>query len=509
MQKLKESIEKLKTNDYCIKAYKILWIVLCAWLFMKMILNLGYVSESVFQTHKDYYFGVAVSFFLLAVLLLQRIKLKNIFVYVFIAIYWFIAYRWLETNEMNWGEELQNVYKMRWICGGILGVSLIDIIRYKKIAVLKDRNLVMSVLFVITALMACIISSGRYYSYVLLMPFVLLYLMRVLKKDWNRWIFAFSLGYYSAFIYTMIKSFQTVPYTGARYYGIYINHGLFGIFIGGAFVCALWWLLMTIKCKKPLWQKIVSIVAIIFSIICIMMNGARVAEMAVIASVVVVLCIWGGKSEKKQIAYRIAYTSLAIMIVVAVGIALLAILKNYDKESLELLIENDMLRQKVLYWCGRAQTAFDADSIYGTFKPGSIMNAIDRFSSSRLSYAMAYLRELNWFGHEYMYVEVQGKPFTHPHNTYVYWLYGYGILSGAVLILWNIYYIWTSAKNAIKNQDVFILPFLWVVYFSVVSLNEDILWIYVTAFILLIMQYPLLVKMNEEEPAEQKDEEDA
>lgn len=499
MQQMKQYIDKLKENKNVQNIVRFLWLALCTWVFTKMVLNLGYVSETRYQVPKDYFIGLSICYFLLAMALLQKVKLKNIFMYIFIAIYWIIAYSWLEANKMNWGEDLQNAYRMRWICGGIAGVLIIDMLRYKKIASLKMRNLIMTIVFVVVTVIVNIITKGTYYAYILLIPFMFFYLLRVDKKDWKPWIFSFSLGYYGAFLYTMIKSFMAVPYTGARYWGIYVNHGLFGIFIGGAFVCSLWWLIMAIQKKTPVWIKCIIIAAMLFSVICVMMNGARVAEFAVVAVGLVVLCIFGGKTDAKHILFRVAGVALAALICVIVFVIALAYLKNFDAESLGYYIKNDIIREKLLYWCDRAQTAFNSESIYGIFESGTVMNAIDRFSSSRLSCAVLYLRDLNLLGHESVYMVVGESSFSHPHNTFIYWLYGMGVLPGVLLIGWLGYYIGTSLKNSINKKEIYIFPFLWAVYFSVVSLNEDILLVYVTGFVLLLLQYPLLFKMEEKE----------
>ncbi len=497
MQKIKQQIEKVKTSKIFNTILNIVWIACCIFFFMKMVLNLGYVSESLYQTHRDYFLGMAVSFFLLAVLFLQRVNLKNIWGYIFVVIYWFIAMQWLKANEMNWGEELQNVYKIRWQCGGLLGVALIDAIRYKKIVIIKSRNLFSSGLFIVVALLACLISGFKYYSYVLLLPIVYFYLVQFSKCDWQKWIFSLTVGYYFSFVYTMIKSFQIAPYTGERYYGIYINHGMFGIMIGGAFICALWWIIMAFQCKLCVWKRILVCFPAVFCLLCLFMNGARVAELAVIITTVVALCFWGGKGGKKHILYRTAYVVSAVLICFIGFIIILSVLNNYDRENLELFIENEVLREKVLYWYGRAWTLFNAESIYGVFEEGSIMNALDRFSSSRLSIFTMYLRDLNLLGHENLYIQLKDVPVLHPHNTFIYWLYGLGVVPGSFLIVWSISYIWNAARKAFNEKEIYMFPFLWILYFSAASLNEDILWVYIVGFVLLILQYPLLVNMKE------------
>ena len=168
----------------------------------------------------------------------------------------------------------------------------------------------------------------------------------------------------------MLKSFETIPYTGERYYGIYINHGLFGIMIGGAFVCTLWWIVIAFQKGVSMWKKALLFIPALFCVICLVINGARVAELSVILTVVIAFCLWGGRCERKQIAYRAVSFLLLAMICLVIIVAILYVINNYDKEHLELLVENDVIRQKIWYWCDRAHTMFNAESKYGVFETG-------------------------------------------------------------------------------------------------------------------------------------------
>ena len=50
------------------------------------------------------------------------------------------------------------------------------------------------------------------------------------------------------------------------------------------------------------------------------------------------------------------------------GLTILVNFNKYDEETMELLIENEVLRQKIMYWWQRADTLFNAESIYGVFE---------------------------------------------------------------------------------------------------------------------------------------------
>ena len=125
-------------------------------------------------------------------------------------------------------------------------------------------------------------------------------------------IIALSGGFYLAFLYTMIKSFLVVPYTGERYYGIFINHGLFGIFIGGAFVCALYWLLeFLMRKKKNKFAIVLFSSAVLFTIVCLFINAARISQVACVLLVACAGFLIVLKRKKQQILKYIFFICIA------------------------------------------------------------------------------------------------------------------------------------------------------------------------------------------------------
>lgn len=497
MQQLRDRWKKIQENKKFQLAVKVIIAALHIYLFTEMVLNLGYAWEVLFQVFKDHYLGMAVFYFLLSMALLQRVKIWNPVNIAFVVIFTFIARKnMLTLVEMP---DLYNATVVKWMCGGMMCVLLIDMLMYKKIAKWKERNWVATAFYLVPACVNFFVADGLHYTYLLLFPFLCLFLLHIEKEKLMRWLFYLTVGYYAAFLYTMIKSFITVPYTGERYYGIYINHGFFGIFIGGAFVCALWWLIMLIRKKAPLWKKLLMLLPIGFAVVCAMMNSARVATLAIMVVAFVAICIWGGEPTAKKVAYRFVVVGILACILLVVAIGGMYVLSSYEKETLELIIDNDVLREKVIYWNNRAQTLFNAESKHGFFEAGSLLNAIDRFSSDRLSHWVAYLQETEMSAETNFAITVNGYEMPHPHNAYIYWLYGLGIIPGVIMIVWIISYLVQTVIQIFKKKDVYILSFLWVVYFMTAGINESVNWVVPVGFITLLLYYPLIMKYKEEE----------
>lgn len=503
MDKLKHTIEKIKTNKKVTVALDLTAMLLQSFVLMCMILYLAYTWEVLYQIIKDYYLGIAVLYFLISLALLQRVKIFNVVNIIFTAVFAYVAYK--NVTPLIDMQDVYNAAVMKWTCSGVACVLLIDMIMYKKIARLKERNLVGSILYLVVALIAVVAGKAMHYSYLMIIPVMLLFLQRIDKNRFQRWLLCLSVGYYAAFLYTMIQSFISVPYTGERYYGIYINHGFFGIFIGGSFVCALWWFTILKRKNALKWQRLLTLIPMAFSLICIFINGARVSEFAVLVVSLVAICMFQEKIDKKSLLYRALVIVLFMGILTVVAVGLLYLLNGWDKESIEALIKNDILREKILYWQTRAKTMFNLESRYDIFEPGSIINAIDRFSSGRLSYWVTYLRATDFSPEASFYYESGEYAFSHPHNAYICWLYGLGIIPGVGLIIWIIYYLIQATIQFFKKNDMSVLSFLWVIYFMIAGINESVNWVVPVGFITLLLYYPLIAKYEEVQSSEEKE----
>lgn len=505
MEQMKQKINTLKENKKVCMVVQCIILLIHTYLFTKMVLNLGYAWEVLFQVFKDYYIGIAVFHFLLSLAFLQRVKITNIVNIIFVIGFTVVAH--FNMQKLVSMPDLYNATIVRWMCGGLMCVLLIDMIMYKKIAKIKERNLFGTICYLVVAILVYAMTNGVHYTYILLFPFLCLFLLRIDKNKLKKWFLCLSVGYYLAFLYTMIKSFITVPYTGERYYGIYMNHGFFGIFIGGAFVCVLWWLILLIKKKAPIWQKLILLIPMGFSLVCSMMNGARVAQLAIIMVAFVAICIWGGAPAPKQVAYRIATVAILACILLIVGFGALYMLNSYEKETLELTIDNDIVREQVLYWHGRARTLFKEESKHGIFAAGSIVNAIDRFSSGRFSHWAVYLQETDMNPETNFVITINDYKMPHPHSVYVYWLYGLGWIPGFALIAWIISYLVQVTRQIFKKKDICILPFLWLVYYLVAGINESIVWIVPAGFLTMLFYYPVIMKYDELKQEEKEEQE--
>ncbi len=487
---LEKKTKSGKTYGQCIG--ETVWVLVCAFFFLQMILNLSNVTEAGYQTFKDYYSVIAGCFFLLALVPVQKVRFTNLLIYIFAAVYTVLAVLWLRNNEIPGSVDINNIYRVKCVFLGIAGILLVDLISGKKFQFYKSKNWIGFAVFLVPMLYSFLVSKGAYYSQVPLVIIVALFLQHFTLKTWKRWVFSFTLGYYGAFLYTVVNSFMEVPYVGNRYYGTYVTLYHFGVFMAGAFLCSLWWMIVLIQKKAPIWQRLLAGIPVLFAMTCMLMNGARTSVIAMFVMLVIVFIFWGGRREKKSVLIRFAVVAVLLFVFAIAGYNAVKYLLEQDVESFKEWIPNEVVYNNVAYWYRKFKGSLSLDSRIGIIEDGSYWNIIDRFLTTRLSYWIVYARELNWFGHQNMALAITDEHIGyHPHNQILYWSYGMGILAGALLTIWQIYFIVVSLVRSLKGKEECIFPFLWVTFFFMTGMTETMWWLFPIGIGVLILYYPL------------------
>lgn len=317
-------------------------------------------------------------------------------------------------------------------------------------------------------------------------------LIDVNKARWDEFCECFLWGYIVMGFNVMIRSFIAVPYAGGRYYGVWGNHGLFSSGIGGCVIALLILIYMTFQHKNPYYrQKLVfEIVLLIFFGVSVVIISARIAMLGIfLASYILLFLILNQKNKTKGIIL----VSVCFILLIGVFVGVLYYLQNIPEEKYD-VIKIETLKQIILYWRDRGSRLFMKESRTGFFKGGTFLNAIDGFSSSRLTWALKYCEHLNLLGHESLWVYPEDyMAMSHPHNTYIAWLYLYGIISGVAYII-NFLFASVSALVRSKNETnitpvAVFCAYLFGIFFGDVFLNG-----YLELIVLFILIRPILFK---------------
>ena len=320
-------------------------------------------------------------------------------------------------------------------------------------------------------------------------------------------MFCMSIALWLSANWVMIKSLIAVPYEGGRYWGVFLNLSTVGIFCGGAALSAFSWFLM-IKGKdiKSMVLRGVTLIAFLIPVYYVMLISARVAQLALILVVLFGCVFWIGKHDSAKIKKRVLIGGIVAVAGIGLFILVLWGLYNINPEDIKTNVENEFLREQLVYWNGRARTTFHAKS--GTFKQGSVLAMMDRFSSGRLGIWVKYGKEMTLAGHPGVYSPVNGR--IHPHNNYVAWLYQYGLIGGSLFLSWFIYLLVCVAKKTVTTGNIkYLFPTLWCVMAIGAMLTETHPWIYTTTFILLFVQYIFIVQIPNKEDMKSEEKEKA
>ncbi len=100
---------------------------------------------------------------------------------------------------------------------------------------------------------------------------------------------------------------------------------------------------------------------------------------------------------------------------------------------------------------------------------------LNDFTSGRITFWKAYLRQMNFWGHTYR-ADVNGRKLA-AHNVFLSIAYEYGVLAGLVYLFWVVYYIWSSykyMKRETKKSQYAALPCFLILNILPVMLFENL-----------------------------------
>ena len=505
---MKEMKELIKEKCLWIsKKENIFWLatmVVYTLLFTKTCTQLVYGAESMYQTFRDFYFYRAVSFFLIFILIERKVNLFSKPILITLVTYVGIFWRHFAVNfyEAEYKADLQ----AQWVAWGLFLLVMVDVLRTGKRAGFNRKNKIFCIIMSIAFMLALICDVK--FSLSMVCPFLALYTTPISKKRWTQITDCFTIGYYVAFVKIMTTSLINVPYktniqeSVFKYYGIFLNTATGGMFAAGAFICALYWLTKIILKKKHMAVgAVISLLAMIYPIFATSLFASRAAEIGILFAVLFSLIFISGKSKEKFWLKRGGIVFIIGIVAILILVGGMYAVKDLDYSAIE-SISNEFIRTKVAYFRDVASRMMSMTSSYSYFKDGTIWCAIDEATSYRLTTAIGGMQQVTLWGNGGMTLTVRDTFYMYPHNNYVSWMMMYGWVGGIPMVVWFIASLVTAAGAIVKKEQNCLLSFLWAAFLVVLMLTETVLWLYPAAFILLMVQYPLLVNQEETDIAE-------
>lgn len=257
-----------------------------------------------------------------------------------------------------------------------------------------------------------------------------------------------------------------------------------------------WFLKFWTADKRNVVKVSACILAMAFPVYTTLIFASRSAQLGILGCVLFVFVFAASKPEKNTWKKR----GIGVMAVTAVAavcaLLLLRLLLNVDTDSID--VSKGMLHSQLARWVSVAKRTFAGEGAHDFFPKGSILAALDALSSDRLCILTQTLKNVSFFGSEQLSVLV-GETYFHPHNTYATWLMMYGWLGGIPMIIWFFSFLVKSVEGVLKREPAYLFPFLWGALLVFAMLTEFMPWMYPAAFILFLVQYPLLIEQTEED----------
>ncbi|MCQ2522727.1 MAG: hypothetical protein MJ123_00185 [Lachnospiraceae bacterium] len=441
--------------------------------FQKYILNIFYVilpalsivffcdyNDRVYQIDKDYAVAKAVLAFMIYIFLIKKVRLFNwaslAITVALIPIHYLYRAKYILSVEIvrNLDVEIWS----RWLFLMILVDIILDFRKKDLKKELKRFSLPAVILYLAMFIAMIICSHGRTEPSFLIIPLLMWFIVPISKDDYKNILYRFCDSWVVAFIYIVLKSFITNPYTGGRYYGSFVNIGAFGIFIGGCFAAAVFRL---IDSKKRFgyksYQFILSAVWMFLILIMTGLVNTRTLQFGILFNLIFFFISASENADRKKIIRRAVIVGSTILVGVA-AIAVLAYLcrgmdsikwahratKTTGFESIKAFVIAHLAALT------ENTTTFYTDDL----KVGSLVNALDKLTSGRITLCMLFAKKITFLGSVGDGIQVGYYYAYNAHNAYIHDLYVYGILGGGLQIVWLIYSFVVLLKRWMKKRSL-------------------------------------------------------
>ena len=412
------------------------WIVLFL-LSTRMFLHLFYSPEKPYAifSETEFYYAVIIFMVILAVYRGITVKDWKAWLYVLVAAVLGVGYFKLNgyTSE-SLGPDYYKWMILRVIVQLLFVGLLLDLIRhrpYKRLLVKIKSPMI--IVYLLTALLFFIFDKTSVIP--LVCPFIALLFTDFTEKDKEEIAVIFSLGIYAAFVKVFTGSLIEMPHSQlyGRYKGYFLNIDT-GAESCATAVVACAFLFFFFKEKKNKKLMLISLIAAVYPLVSVFMFQARSTYLALL-----LVCI-GAFVFVHEKGTKVTLKRIGIIAIIGVaGIAALfglSLAMNYmsDKGVLDMT--------KVGHLLGTIPSLTNGGSEDDYYEAGTLLNALDNFSSGRIIIWEGFIKQIRFLGHPVENLVFESGYVTGmAHNFFIQNLVKCGILGGGMYILWYISYV--------------------------------------------------------------------
>lgn len=467
-------------------------LLLCSFVY-----SFVYIGISTFQLWKDFCFYICCIVLIIFSMIIRKDKIfsfNNILMgFAFMGFFML----WHLRHFHDWGNEYRLMLVAKQSMYGIFGLSVLNMIKNKEFSALDGDIKWYKFLFLFAAGLTLIL--GQEYVISALVPLFVWYSTPMTREKWNDFLMKFSLSTYIVFVFIMTRSllfFHNVE--DGRYVGLFVFPAAAGVLISLAFFAALYISRYLVSKISSKWVKrILTVLIFVYPAIAMILTMNRAALLGLLLAVI---CGWifiSPKDRSKRALKRGLIVIVATLFIVVVGVVAIKMFQKTDLTHIQEMAEEG--ESWGTYIFDRVSKTLSPKSRTGLFKGGTIINAIDALSSTRISIWYLGIKNVRLFGNSDLTVTLPNGDFVaHVHNTFLDWLLRLGIVGGGFLILWFVSLMVVSVKKLFDFDDTVLFTFLWAVFCLGFFFMERELWTDFSPFMLLILQYPLLKRFKGE-----------
>ncbi len=458
-----------------------------------------HIGISMYQTFKDIYFYTGACALMLGVLFVGRAKLFKISKILcgILAVAAILGYQVIHRND--WGPHYAMLLIAKHTMFVMLALAVWVFIEEKSWKKLRLRKDWFPFLFFAVVLITSIIDI-KYMIYALI-PVLVWYSVPLSREGWKKMITLFAAAGYCAFVLIMTLSLILKPneFESGRYIGYFMFPAIAGVVAALGLLSGFWlWKTYCSRIERKALRigSLVLILAYPLFALAFVFNRAAVVGMAVAA--MLMFAVSAKKDRKVKARKRLIILAGIALAVVVTWIVTVKILQKTDLTGI-----NEYLKEKTesgddkgLYIVSRFIGTVSIDeSRTGLFEAGTLMNALDTMSSTRVGIWYLGIKNIRFFGGSDLSVTLPNGDFApHTHNTYLDFLLRFGIFGGGIMIVWFFAYIIMAAKRHTEYDDSVFFTMLWSFFCIMFFMLERELWTNLPAFMFLLLQYPLLMR---------------
>ncbi len=468
-----------------------------AMLFLWMIFEycMIHVTVSLSNVPKYFYYYVGASSFIGIILFVRKAKIFKWFIIAPLIIFFGFTLFFYFIHRHEYGYQYIAMIMAKYIMFAMSAVVIVDVIHKIKRHKSGVKNTGLFVVFCLAILLTLIL--GHDYILPIVCPVTALYVTAISTSDWKKLMTQFSLSMYIVIYLYTIASFILKPneYVAGRYWGIF-NFPVVGALLSalGIISGVYLWKILSRKISNKYLNILLLAVFMIYPLYILLITMDRAVILGMLSVLVFsVIFLFGKKGDWKKRLFIAIPIILFLLLVFITGVVIIYRTEDY---IFEIISEKLSSYPSVFNSLFNFASRFKYGSKYSYFEQGTMINCIDYFTSFRLGLWYLALKEVKILG---------GSPITfvirdieyHTHNTYVEWLLRVGWIGGTLLISWIIYYLVVSIKHIIRKNTLALFSFVWISFCLAFMIVERELWIEMPLFLLLVFQYPLIMKMED------------